>query len=73
LGPLLGVLIDIGFLESIRIFAGYRMIVFGGLVALLLIVCPRGLLDEIMVHRIREAWRGICHARLGMAGTRARQ
>jgi branched-chain amino acid transport system permease protein len=73
LGPLLGVLIDIGFLESIRIFAGYRMIIFGGLVALLLIVCPRGLLDEIMVHRIREAWRGICHARLGMAGTRARQ
>jgi branched-chain amino acid transport system permease protein len=71
-GPLLGVLIDIGVLESIRIFAGYRMIIFGGLVALLLIVCPRGLLDEIMVHRIREAWRKICHARPRMAGTRAR-
>jgi branched-chain amino acid transport system permease protein len=71
-GPLLGVLIDIGVLESIRIFAGYRMIIFGGLVALLLIVCPRGLLDEIMVHRIREAWRKICHARPRMGGTRAR-
>jgi branched-chain amino acid transport system permease protein len=72
-GPLLGVLIDIGLLESIRMFAGYRMIIFGGLVALLLIVCPRGLLDEIMVHRIREAWRNICQARPRMTGTRARQ
>jgi branched-chain amino acid transport system permease protein len=52
LGPLLGVLIDIGLLESIRAFAGYRMIIFGGLVAGLLIVRPRGLLDETLVHRI---------------------
>ena len=51
-GPLLGVLIDIGLLESIRALAGYRMIIFGGLVALLLIVRPRGLLDERLVHRI---------------------
>jgi branched-chain amino acid transport system permease protein len=57
LGPLLGVLIDIGMLESIRIFAGYRMIIFGGLVAVLLIVRPRGLLDERTVHYIRRAWR----------------
>jgi branched-chain amino acid transport system permease protein len=55
LGPLLGVLIDIGVLESIRVFAGYRMIIFGGLVALLLIVRPRGLLDETLVHRISRA------------------
>ncbi len=52
LGPLLGVLIDIGLLELIRAFAGYRMIIFGGLVAVLLIVRPRGLLDEKAVHRI---------------------
>jgi branched-chain amino acid transport system permease protein len=51
-GPLLGVLIDIGLLESTRLFAGYRMIVFGGLVALLLIWRPRGLLDEALVHRL---------------------
>ena len=57
LGPLLGVLIDIGLLESIRIFAGYRMIIFGGLVAVLLIVRPRGLLDERVVHYIRQTWR----------------
>jgi branched-chain amino acid transport system permease protein len=56
-GPLLGVLIDIGLLEAIRAVAGYRMIIFGGLVALLLIVRPRGLLDETVVHRISQAWR----------------
>ena len=44
-GPLIGVALDIGVLESIRVFSGYRMIVFGGLVALLLIWRPRGLLD----------------------------
>jgi branched-chain amino acid transport system permease protein len=62
LGPLLGVAIDIGLLESVRIFAGYRMIIFGGLVALLLIARPRGLLDERAVHKIgqllRRATRG---------------
>ncbi len=58
LGPLLGVLIDIGLLESIRIFQGYRMIVFGGLVALMLIVMPRGVLDERRVRWLVRRWRG---------------
>ena len=49
-GPLLGVVLDIGLLEGTRIFESYRMIVFGGLVALLLIWRPRGLLDERVVH-----------------------
>ncbi len=57
-GPLLGVALDIGVLESTRAFSGYRMIVFGGLVALLLIVRPRGLLDEAAVYRIRRLLRG---------------
>jgi branched-chain amino acid transport system permease protein len=48
-GPLLGVLIDVGLLESVRVFQGYRMIVFGGLVALLLVFMPRGILDETRV------------------------
>ena len=52
-GPLLGVLIDIGLLEGSRVFQGYRMIVFGGLVAVLLAFRPRGLLDERFVHRLR--------------------
>ncbi|ETX31012.1 branched-chain amino acid ABC transporter permease [Roseivivax isoporae] len=54
-GPILGVLIDIGLLESLRIFAGYRMVVFGGLVAVVLILRPRGVLDERMMHRV-AAW-----------------
>ena len=48
-GPILGVLIDVGLLESVRVFQGYRMIVFGGLVALLLVLMPRGILDEVRV------------------------
>jgi branched-chain amino acid transport system permease protein len=64
-GPLLGVAIDIGLLESVRVFAGYRMIIFGGLVALLLILRPRGLLDETVVHYIQRACRRIGGARDG--------
>jgi branched-chain amino acid transport system permease protein len=53
-GPLLGVLLDIGVLESTRVFQGYRMIVFGGLVAVLLVFRPRGLLDERLVQWLRQ-------------------
>jgi branched-chain amino acid transport system permease protein len=48
------VLIDIGLLESTRAFQGWRMVVFGGLVAVLLIVRPRGLLDEVTVNRVKR-------------------
>lgn len=54
-GPLIGVFIDIGLLESLRFLSSYRMIVFGCLVAVILIVRPRGLLDERTVHAIRSA------------------
>jgi len=54
LGPLLGVLLDIGVLESTRFFQGYRMIVFGGLVAVVLIYRPRGFLDERTVQWLRQ-------------------
>ncbi|MBS4036935.1 MAG: branched-chain amino acid ABC transporter permease, partial [Hydrogenophaga sp.] len=57
LGPLLGVMFDIGLLEATKVFAGWRMVVFGGLVALFLRFRPRGLLDEATVHRIGAAWR----------------
>ena len=43
-----------GLLESLRGLAAYRMIVFGGLVALILILRPRGLLDESLVARVRR-------------------
>jgi branched-chain amino acid transport system permease protein len=63
LGPVLGAVIDIGLLESSRLFAGWRMIVFGGLVALLVILRPRGLLDEAAVRRLKAWVRGDAHAR----------
>jgi len=56
-GPLIGVALDIGILEGIRGIQGYRMIVFGGLVAILLIFMPRGILDEERLHWIRMTWR----------------
>ena len=52
-GPLLGVALDLGLLDASRVFQGYRMIVFGGLVALLLAFRPRGVLDERAVHWLR--------------------
>jgi len=52
-GPLIGVMLDIGFLESIRAIQGYRMIVFGGLVAIMLIFMPRGILDENRVYKLK--------------------
>lgn len=61
LGPLIGVALDIGFLESVRSIQGYRMIVFGGLVAILIIFMPRGILDEERVHRICLFWRRRSH------------
>ena len=61
-GPLIGVAVDIGFLEEVRFIQGYRMIVFGGLVAVLLIFMPRGILDEERVHRLKELFRGRTHA-----------
>ena len=57
LGPLLGVAIDIGFLESVRVIQGYRMIIFGGLVAIMLIFMPRGILDENRVYRLKNVVR----------------
>jgi len=52
-GPLIGVVFDIGFLEATHAFDRWRMVVFGGAVALLLIWRPRGLLDEATVRRVR--------------------
>ena len=63
LGPLIGVAIDVGFLEAIRFIQGYRMIVFGGLVAIMLIFMPRGILDEERVYRLKALLKRQKHAR----------
>ncbi len=63
-GPLLGTLFDLGLLEATRWFEGWRMVVFGGLVALFLRWRPRGLLDEALVYRIATAARRFQHLTL---------
>ena len=51
-GPLLGVAFDLGLLEATRLIAGWRMALFGDLVALFLRWRPRGLLDEQAMARL---------------------
>jgi len=51
LGPLVGVLFDLGLLDATHWFSGWRMVIFGGMVALFLRWRPRGFLDERLVHR----------------------
>ncbi len=51
LGPLLGAAFDLGLLEATRLFEGWRMVLFGTLVAFFLRWRPRGLLDENLLHR----------------------
>ena len=51
LGPLLGAAFDLGLLEATRLFEGWRMVLFGTLVAAFLRWRPRGLLDENLLHR----------------------
>ena len=70
-------LFDIGLLEATRVFAGWRMVVFGGLVALFLKWRPRGLLDEAMVAKIEEIGLQalkirsplVCESKVGVCGT----
>jgi branched-chain amino acid transport system permease protein len=56
IGPLLGVSFDVGLLQASSVFSGWRMVVFGGLVAIFLRWRPRGILDEALVHRIKQRW-----------------
>ena len=68
LGPLVGVLLDLGLLDAMRIFQGWRMVVFGGLVALLLRWRPRGLLDEPSVLRMSLLLRRLVNTRRASNG-----
>lgn len=43
-GPAIGTLVDVGLLEGLRITGPYRMVAFGTLLVLMLILFPRGLL-----------------------------
>ena len=46
--------IDIGLLESVRFLSEYRMILFGGLVAAILIIFPEGIISPRLVSRIKR-------------------
>lgn len=59
LGPLLGSGLDLGLLEATRVFEGWRMVIFGGLIALFLRWRPRGLLDEDVVHQVTQFFHSL--------------
>lgn len=54
LGPLLGAAFDLGLLEATRWFEGWRMVIFGGLVALFLRWRPGGLLNQASLNAIQK-------------------
>ena len=54
IGPIVGVLIDVGILDSVQFLSSFRMIIFGGLVALILIFFPSGLISLKLINRIRK-------------------
>ena len=54
LGPLLGAAFDLGLLEAARVFEGWRMVIFGGMVALFLRWRPGGLLNHATLFRIQQ-------------------
>lgn len=56
-GPLLGAVLDFGLFEAFRPLAQYRMIAFGGLIALLLFFRPQGLLSPSAVRHLAAAHR----------------
>ena len=47
LGPAIGTFIDVGLLEGLRITGPYRMVTFGLLIVVVLIVFPHGVLGRI--------------------------
>jgi branched-chain amino acid transport system permease protein len=55
-GVVLGVGLDILVFDALREISQYRMILFGGAVALLLRIRPQGLIDPATVHRIRSVF-----------------
>ena len=65
-GPLLGALFDLGLLEATRLFEGWRMVLFGTLVAASLRWRPRGVLHEALAHRLSGWARRWTHSGQGV-------
>ena len=45
-GPVLGTIIDVVFLEWLRVFGGYRMVIFGALIVAMMIWRPQGIMGR---------------------------
>jgi branched-chain amino acid transport system permease protein len=52
-GPLLGALVLVSLTEGLRVLHDFREFVYGGLIILMMIFRPRGIVDEALVQRIR--------------------
>lgn len=51
LGPIVGTVVDVGLLEALRVTGPYRMVSFGLLIVLMLVLFPRGALGHLrLVH-----------------------
>jgi branched-chain amino acid transport system permease protein len=56
-GPLLGATILVSLTEGLRVLHELREFVYGGLIIVMMIFRPRGLVDEVLVQRVRTWWR----------------
>lgn len=57
-GPLLGAVVLVGLTEGLRVLHELREFVYGGLIILMMIFRPRGLVDEALTQRVRSWLRG---------------
>jgi branched-chain amino acid transport system permease protein len=56
-GPLLGTVILVSLTEGLRVLQELREFVYGGLIIVMMIFRPRGLIDEALVQRVRGWFR----------------
>ena len=56
-GPLFGAALLVSLTEGLRALHEFREFVYGGLIIVMMIFRPRGLIDEALVQRVR-GWRG---------------
>jgi len=53
MGPLLGATMLVLLTEILRFMQGYRMILYGGLIIAVVIFRPRGIIDEMLMHKLK--------------------
>lgn len=53
LGPIVGTVVDVGLLEALRVTGPYRMVSFGLLIVVMLVLFPRGVLGHLRREGVR--------------------